>query len=241
MSYEIKMKKKLLIYNILRVIKRCFNWLILPDSAAILKNQSEGIRRQNIYLLDKVELALDIGSGNRPISGFKKLIRIDISPDCAVDVRGDAHYMPFAEGTFDLVWLGGVLEHIRNPRMMIKEIYRILKNEGYVYIEIPFFQRIHGSPNDYQRFTLAGLEELCSQFSKLKSGIICGPSSAFSHILRSYLALCLSFNNKYLYHLLYYYVLGWITLPLKYLDIILSKYNNADTTSFAFYYLGKKA
>jgi len=233
--------KKSKIFNIFREIKGCSNWFVLPDSATILKNQAWRIRRQNIHLLDEVELVLDVGSGNRPISRFKKLIRMDFDPAYTVDVCADAHYMPFASNKFDLVWMGGVLEHIRDPKTVIKNIYRILKDEKYIYIEIPFFQRMHGAPNDFQRFTIAGLEELCSQFTRIKSGIICGPSSAFSHILRTYLALCLSFNNKNLYHFFYYYILGWFTFPIKYLDIILSKYKNADIISFAFYYLGKKA
>jgi len=234
-------QKDSLLYKILRFIKRRFNWLILPDSSAILKSEQERVRRQIYSVLEQVELVLDIGSGNRPISRFKKVIRMDFDPACTVDVCADAHYMPFASNKFDLIWIGGVLEHIRDPKTVIKDIYQILKDGGYIYIETPFFQRIHGAPNDFQRFTIAGLEELCSQFTRIKSGIICGPSSAFSHILRTYLALCLSFNNKNLYHFFYYYILGWFTFPIKYLDIILSKYKNADTISFAFYYLGKKA
>jgi len=215
--------------------------MILADSACIFKSQTEKIRQDNIFLLNNVKLVLDIGSGNRPVSeGFEKAIKLDIDVNAKVDVVGDAHCIPFNNGVFDLAWVGGVFEHIKNPHKVIDEINRVLKERGYIYIEIPFFQRIHGAPEDYQRFTISGLKELCSRFQKIKSGIVCGPSSAFSHILRSYLALCFSFNNNILYHIFYYYIFGWLTLPIKYLDIILSKYKNADTVSFAFYYLGKK-
>lgn len=234
--------KSTFIYRILRRIKRCFNWLILPDSAAVLKGQTEKVRRQNLDLIGETELVLDIGAGNRPISGFNKVISLDFEPGCKVDIRADAHHIPFRDGVFDLVWLGGVVEHIRYPRMVLNEIHRVLKSgNGCVYIEVPFFQRVHSSPHDFQRFTITGLEELCSQFTKIKSGIDCGPSSAFSHILRAYLALCFSFNIKALYHFFYYYVFGWLTLPIKYLDIILCKYREADTISFSYFYLGRKS
>lgn len=228
-------------YFLLRKLKNHLNWLILPDSIAVLRGRQAEIRSQVTKLVDKeAGLVLDIGSGNRPVTNFSKVIKMDIDPGCAVDVVADAHNIPFSQNTFDLVWLGGVLEHIKKPEVAIREVYRVTKKDGYIYIEIPFFQRVHGAPDDFQRFTISGLEELCCQFSKIKSGIICGPSSAFAHILRSYFALCLSFNNDTLYHILYYYILGWITLPIKYLDLIVSKYKHAESISFAYYYLGRK-
>ena len=236
-----KILKEGFTYKLLRKLKNSFNLLILPDSIAVLKDEQKKIRTQVIKLVkDNAGLVLDIGSGNRPASNFSKIIKMDIDPGCPVDIVADAHNIPFLKNTFDLVWLGGVLEHIKKPEMAIREIHRVTRKDGYIYIEAPFFQRIHGAPDDFQRFTISGIEELCSQFSKIKSGIICGPSSAFAHIFRSYLALCLSFDNNTLHHILYYYILGWITLPIKYLDLILSKFKNAESISFAFYYLGRK-
>lgn len=234
------MQKNTLLYKILRPIKKSLNWLILPDSAAIIKGEQEKIRRHVCAGLDNVELALDIGCGNRPVCRFKKVISMDFDNYPNLDVLGDALRIPFADGAFDLVWLGGVLEHIQDPRQAIKEIHRVLKKGGYLYAEVPFFQRVHAAPADFQRFTIVGLTELCSPFSKLESGVIAGPSCAFSHILRQYLALCLSFNNRHAHHFFYYYVLGWVTFPIKFLDLILSRYKGADTMAFAFYYLGKK-
>jgi len=228
------------IYNFLRVIKRCFDWMALPDSVSILKSQQEKVRHQIYAIVGRNKVILDVGSGNRPASSFNKVIKMDINSDCAVDILGDAYHIPFNKEIFDIVWLGGVLEHIEDADAVIKEIYRVLKKGGYIYIEIPFMQRIHGAPCDFQRFTIDGLRKLCGDFFKIEDGIICGPSSTFSHILRSYIALCLSFNNKYIYDFFYYYILGWFVFPIKYLDIIFYKYKNADKISFAFYYLGKK-
>jgi SAM-dependent methyltransferase len=234
------LEKKSLFLEILRQVKKLFNWMILPDSIAILKARQESIRQKIYKELRESEMVLDVGSGGRPVSGFKKVVTMDFDLNCPVDVHADLHHLPFSEQVFDLVWMGGVLEHVRSPQDAINGIWRILKRKGYIYIEIPFFQKVHGAPHDYQRFTAEGLETLCHNFSKIDCGILCGPSSTFSHILRTYLALCLSFNNKYLEHFFYYYILGWLTFPIKYLDLILFRYRNADTIPFAFYYLGKK-
>lgn len=227
-------------YRTLRRIKRCFDWMILPDSSAIMKSRQEKVRQRMRGMFDNVERVLDVGSGSRPISGFRKVVTMDMDPGCRVGVRADLHSMPFAASSFDLVWLGGVVEHVRDPRAAISELHRVVRQGGYVYIEMPFFQRVHGAPYDYQRFTLAGLGELCVRFEKVESGVICGPSSAFAHMTRAYLALCLSFNNRFLYRFFYYYILGWCTLPLKYLDLVVSRYRGAEEIAFAYYYAGRK-
>lgn len=54
---------------------------------------------------------------------------------------GDAFRLPFADGTFDLVFHQGLLEHFRNPEDMIAEHHRVLRSGGYILIDVP--QRWH--------------------------------------------------------------------------------------------------
>ncbi len=54
---------------------------------------------------------------------------------------GDAFNLPFMEGTFDLVFHQGLLEHFRNPQDMITEHHRVLKKGGYILVDVP--QRWH--------------------------------------------------------------------------------------------------
>ena len=49
------------------------------------------------------------------------------SPSCC----GDAFALPFADGTFDVVFHQGLLEHFRNPDDLIAENARVLKPGGY--------------------------------------------------------------------------------------------------------------
>ena len=54
---------------------------------------------------------------------------------------GDAFSLPFAEGTFDLVFHQGLLEHFRNPGDLIAENRRVLKRGGLLLVDVP--QRYH--------------------------------------------------------------------------------------------------
>jgi len=54
---------------------------------------------------------------------------------------GDAFSLPFADGTFDLVFHQGLLEHFRNPDDLIAENRRVLKRGGLFLVDVP--QRYH--------------------------------------------------------------------------------------------------
>lgn len=54
---------------------------------------------------------------------------------------GDAFALPFADGTFDVVFHQGLLEHFRNPGDLIAENARVLKPGGYILVDVP--QRWH--------------------------------------------------------------------------------------------------
>jgi SAM-dependent methyltransferase len=49
-------------------------------------------------------------------------------------VVGTATAMPFKDGEFDALWSIWVLEHIPNPEMALKEIRRVVKSGGLIYL-----------------------------------------------------------------------------------------------------------
>jgi len=73
------------------------------------------------------------------------------------DVFGDAGRLPFAEQSFDTVWLLDVLEHLPCPEASLAEIARVLEPGGTLHITIPFLYPLHDEPYDFQRFTEHGL------------------------------------------------------------------------------------
>lgn len=49
----------------------------------------------------------------------------------------DGKKLPFKENAFDIVSASDVWEHVENPRLMLKEIYRVLKPSGILFIHNP--------------------------------------------------------------------------------------------------------
>lgn len=84
--------------------------------------------------------------------GFR-VVYADLSPAKCPDVQADAARIPFRAGSFDLVICTELLEHVREPRTVLVEIYRILRAGGCLPICVPFLYQIHGDPQDYGRYT----------------------------------------------------------------------------------------
>jgi SAM-dependent methyltransferase len=63
-------------------------------------------------------------------------LSLTVLPVCA-----DALRMPFREGTFDLVFHQGLMEHFRDPMPLLRENARVLKRDGHVLVDVP--QRYH--------------------------------------------------------------------------------------------------
>ncbi|HVP39098.1 MAG TPA: class I SAM-dependent methyltransferase [Candidatus Saccharimonadales bacterium] len=52
-------------------------------------------------------------------------------------IQADATRMPVREGSFDLVFHQGVLEHFRRPAELLDENYRILRPGGVALVDVP--------------------------------------------------------------------------------------------------------
>jgi len=52
-------------------------------------------------------------------------------------VSGDAHHLPFSDQDFDLLILADVLEHVKDPWQVMKEVSRVLKPHGLLYAAMP--------------------------------------------------------------------------------------------------------
>lgn len=74
------------------------------------------------------------------------------------DLIGDAHKIPVRSNSMDAVLLTEVLEHVSHPAEVLHETHRVLKENGRIFVSMPFMFYEHGSPADYRRFTMGGLK-----------------------------------------------------------------------------------
>ena len=52
-------------------------------------------------------------------------------------VRGDARELPFKDEVFDIVFHQGLLEHFKDPSVILSEHVRVLKKRGYLVVDVP--------------------------------------------------------------------------------------------------------
>ena len=113
--------------------------------------------------------ALDLGGGRgtlrQPLENLGyRYINLDARQfdNGEPTVMGDAHKMPFEDGSFELVVSKDSLEHFQQPWTVVKEVYRVLKPGGLLIIFVPWMHPFHN--DDYYRYSPLGLKHLLGDF-----------------------------------------------------------------------------
>ena len=108
---------------------------------------------------------LDVGCGPKPYYPFfaeraSEYIGVDVVAHPAADLVGRVEDLPVESGAFDLVLCTQVLEHCDDPVRAVSELRRVTAPGGRVLASTHGVQVYHPSPQDYWRWTYAGLERL---------------------------------------------------------------------------------
>jgi len=116
---------------------------------------------------------LDIGCGKKPYQNFilqnssvQKYVGLDIEdalqydPEIKPDFLWDGVTMPFNNGSFDTAIGTEVLEHCPEPKIILKETYRVMKEGGCFFFTVPFLWNLHEVPHDEYRYTPFALERI---------------------------------------------------------------------------------
>ena len=167
------------------------------------------------------------------------MINLELAPGPQVDVAGDGHALPFADGSLDAVIAEAVLEHARDPGRVVSEIGRVLAPGGSVCAAVPFLQPYHPSPLDLHRWTLDGFEALFSAFEIVDSGSCAGPTASLHWILREWAGMLVSFGNVWVAKGAGWLV-GWVLSPLLLLDFWLVRRPDARRAASAVYVIARK-
>jgi len=125
------------------------------------------------YQIDEL---LPVATGEHPIvlllgcgdAGEKPLLAemgycpfgMDIRRSEGLDVLADAHSLPFADASIDLVISMQVFEHLRAPWLAAGEVSRVLRPGGWFVGSVAFLKPYHGS---YFHMTHEGIRQLLLQ------------------------------------------------------------------------------
>ncbi|MEC7276596.1 MAG: methyltransferase domain-containing protein [Bdellovibrionota bacterium] len=77
----------------------------------------------------------------------------NIDPNVEPDYLCSAAQIPTKKGSFDIGLLCEVIEHLENPKEVLKESFRIIKPSGKLIGSVPFMYPKHADPFDFQRWT----------------------------------------------------------------------------------------
>jgi len=91
---------------------------------------------------------------------IENYISLDIQEELKPDVVADATSLPFRDECFDAVSCLVVLEHIPEPKEVLRESYRVVKKSGVFLLVAPFLWEFHPCPADFFRYTHVGVEYL---------------------------------------------------------------------------------
>jgi ubiquinone/menaquinone biosynthesis C-methylase UbiE len=92
-------------------------------------------------------------------------IGCDIREGAGVDRIEDAQALEFSDQSVGTVLLFEILEHLPHPHQAVAEAERVLRDDGFLALSVPFNYRLHGFPTDYWRFTSSGIYTLLSNFA----------------------------------------------------------------------------
>lgn len=132
-------------------------------------------------MASRCKAILDVGGGTRFMKGMKKYESLfalcdyktlDVSVDYHPDIVGDIHAIPLPDASVDGVMCRSVLEHVERPADALKEMYRILKPGGLVFIQVPSTYPYHartgfGGYPDYWRFFESSIRLIMKDFSEV--------------------------------------------------------------------------
>jgi SAM-dependent methyltransferase len=184
---------------------------------------------------------LNLGSG-APLywkAGGIPMVQVDLHPYPGVDLVCDAGRLPYADNSVDGIYNESLMEHVPEPARIVEEVRRILKPGGHAYFVLPQIAPFHAAPHDYTRWTIPGGKELLKNFKLEECGVRHGPVSAWLWQTQELIATALSFGQAKIYAVILM-VLMAATFPIKYLDLLMARWPDADRVALTLYFLVRK-
>ncbi len=204
------------------------NWLVLRRRRQIFQRW--------IARLDGNDLdVLDVGGRIQPYrplfeGRLRRYVAIDLVRTPLVDVIGCGEHAPFNDAAFDVVLCSQVLEYVPDPRVVIAEIYRVLKPGGALLLSVPAVFPAD-SEKDTWRFLPESLRLLLSPFREYE---IVGEGSSISGFFRTGCVCFASFAKPALIRgLLRITVVPLLNLMAVSLEVLIQSRNDQFSANFS--------
>lgn len=118
--------------------------------------------------LEAGAVVLDVGAGDAPYRelfahcNYVTVDRMESVHEGArdSDVIASADALGLPDETADAALLTQVLEHVPDPAAVLREMARVLRPGGGLFMTVPFVWELHELPDDFWRFTPSSLERL---------------------------------------------------------------------------------
>lgn len=171
---------------------------------------------------------LDVGCGSKPykdLFGTNEYVGIDIQggghldEKKSIDAYFDGKTIPYGAESFDVVLCTQVLEHVEDPDALLRESYRVLKNNGIIYLTMPFIWPEHEVPYDFRRFTRFEHEKIFKDagFKIEKIDSTCGVFGTCGQLISAYI-----FENLRKFSLVLAVIFAFLLcFPIQFLAIVM--------------------
>ena len=137
--------------------------------AYIIRELPEGIERMAAALDRSPGVrVLDFGCADLPYRGLfaadAEYIAADLpgNPQATIEIQPDGR-VPVADESVDVVLSTQVLEHVADPGRYLSECRRVLRPGGRLLLSTHGFMVYHPDPDDFWRWTSAGLRRAVTQ------------------------------------------------------------------------------
>ncbi|MFH1420530.1 MAG: class I SAM-dependent methyltransferase [Candidatus Aenigmatarchaeota archaeon] len=138
---------------------------------------------------------IDYGCGQMPYKPMfvnSEVVGADIEDptmQSVATIRIKDYKTSLPKSSFDVALCTEVLEHVKEPSEVLKELNHLLKPNGYLVLTAPFMIPEHDE-RDYWRFTIKGLKLLAKEngFEAIYEKKLTNNMHSISHMLRNVIA-----------------------------------------------------
>ena len=182
------------IYDIFNFISyKIDNFLIYPKKG-FTRNHVDNFMYKNFINIKSNLKVLDVGAGNKPYQKYFNNCKYDTCESSEVlnqiGFKGNMDHtfycditksIPRDDNFYDIIICNEVFEHISEPSDALKEIHRVLKPNGKLFLTVPQCHGIHQEPHNYFNYLSYGLEYLLKKNNFTSYHVI--PLGGIYHLL----------------------------------------------------------